>query len=78
MTEIQMRTPCARCEHSTGFVEDRNGQDVVYCSNCGTYQYCRPKSESGRGVRSLRSRPDIKPSQRARVLERDRARGGAA
>jgi len=71
---IEMRAPCSVCESTKGTVETRNGQDVVSCAFCGKYQYCRPKTESGREVRTVRTRPNIKPSKKARVLERDNAR----
>jgi len=65
-----MRAPCPQCGATTGRVETRNGQDCVYCT-CGRWCYNAPRLETGREVRSLRSRPDIKPSKRARILERD-------
>lgn len=68
-----MRTPCARCGEATGAAEERSGQDVVRCAN-GHYCYCRPKAESGKAQRTVRTRPAIKPSVRYRVLERDRHR----
>lgn len=74
MTAIEafpMREKCGQCGCPDGVSEDRNGQDVVRCSWCNTYAYCRPRAESGREVRTVRTRPNIKPSQRARILERD-------
>lgn len=68
---ITMRAPCGVCEGVEGHVETTNGQDVVRCAFCGKYQYCRPRAESGREVRSLRTRPAMKPSTRARILDRD-------
>lgn len=65
-----LRDPCA-CGNRTGRIETRNGQDCVFCAKCGSYRYCAPKNETGREVRSLRTRPDIKPRQRARILDRD-------
>lgn len=66
-----MRTPCAACGDADGVVAETNGQDVVRCASCGKYAYCQPRTESGREVRSKRTRPMIKPSQRARILQRD-------
>jgi len=70
-TEFTMRAPCATCSATAGRTETRSGQDCVFCAGCGRWQYNRPRAESGRDVRSLRTRPDIKPSKRARILDRD-------
>lgn len=67
---ITMRRSCI-CGALTGRVEERNGQDCVFCGECGRYQYNAPRTETGREQRSLRSRPSIPPSKRARILERD-------
>lgn len=67
-----LREPC-RCGNRTGRLETRGGQDCVFCDRCGRHCYNAPRSETGREVRSLRTRPDIKPGKRARVLERDNA-----
>lgn len=68
---LTMRSPC-RCGETIGTIRTKNGQDCVYCRNCGRYAgYNAPRTETGRAVRSLRTRPDIKPGQRARVLDRD-------
>lgn len=69
-----MRKPCALCGSSTGRIETRSGQDCVFCAGCGTWQYNAPAAETGRATRTLRTRPDIRPGQRSRVLVRD---GGA-
>jgi 5-methylcytosine-specific restriction endonuclease McrA len=71
LAAFPMRAPCQECTHLLGQVETRNGQDCVFCAACGRFQYNRPRTESGREPRSLRTRPDIKPSKRARVLDRD-------
>lgn len=39
----------------------------MYCQ-CGAWVYNAPRTETGRAVYSLASRPDITPSQRSRVL----------
>jgi hypothetical protein len=41
------------------------------CSACGQYVYWVPKAELGLAPEPVSTRKDIKPSQRARVLERD-------
>lgn len=66
-----MRTPCRYCDHKVGRLEPRGGQNCVFCVNCGRLAYNAPKTETGQAVRTLASRPDIKPSKRARILERD-------
>lgn len=47
----------------------RSGQDVVRCIGCEAYQYNAPRIETGRAIRSLSTRPNIKPSVRARIFE---------
>lgn len=68
----QMRQPCSKCEGVDGIICTVSGQDVVRCSACNAYCYNAPRRETGRPVRSLRSRPQIRPSQRNRIFERDR------
>jgi 5-methylcytosine-specific restriction endonuclease McrA len=68
---MTMREPCKYCNHPEGRIEIRNGQDCVFCLKCGKHNYNAPKTETGRDVRSLRTRPDVKPNQRARILDRD-------
>lgn len=67
---FQMRQAC-RCGNETGRIETKSGQDCVYCLSCGKHCYNAPRTETGREVRSLRTRPDIKTGQRSRILERD-------
>lgn len=71
---ISMRTPCSRCGCTEGLITTKSGQDTVRCSGCRRYCYNAPRSETGRPTRSLRTRSDVRPSQRARILVRD---GGA-
>lgn len=68
---IEMRAACARCGCVRGLVQEKNGQDVVRCLECGAHCYNRPKTESGKPQRSVRTRPEIKPSTKVRILERD-------
>lgn len=70
---MHMRAPCPGCGHSEGRIETRSGQDCVFCDWCGRWCYNAPRVETGREPRSLRTRPDIKPSVRARILLRDNA-----
>jgi hypothetical protein len=71
---IAMRAPCSRCGCTEGCITTKSGQDTVWCVGCQSYCYNAPRSETGRATRSLRTRPDVRPSQRARILVRD---GGA-
>ena len=66
-----MRDPCPRCGHEKGTIKTQSGQDRVFCADCGRHAYNAPRSETGRPQRTLRTRPQIKPSKRMRVLERD-------
>ena len=68
-----LRSPC-RCGTEEGYIRERNGQQVVNCALCHRYQYCAPKAETGLPQRSVSNRPALKPSRRARIIDRD---GGA-
>lgn len=71
---IEMRSSCRECGGELGRIDTRGGQDVVFCAGCGKWAgYNASKAETGREVRSLRTRGRIKPKQRARILERDNA-----
>lgn len=70
-TSIPMRAPCGACGSKDGYVTETNGQDVVRCLYCNQWAYNQPKSESGKPQRSVRTRPEIKPSTKARIIERD-------
>ena len=75
-----LRKMCS-CGGEHGYILDKNGQAVVKCADCDKYQYNAPKSETGRSTRSV-SRRNMKPSTKARILERDGHRcvtcGGAS
>lgn len=66
-----MREPCPGCGCLYGNITPKNGQDVVRCADCVGFCYNQPRHESGREPRSLRTRPTIRPRQRAKVLLRD-------
>jgi 5-methylcytosine-specific restriction endonuclease McrA len=67
-----MRASCRDCGCPDGVVVTRGGQDTVRCRRCDRYAgYNAPRTETGRSRLSLRSRPQISPSQRSRILERD-------
>jgi 5-methylcytosine-specific restriction endonuclease McrA len=68
-----MREPCRWCLRDgktvhVGHVRESNGQDVVRCAECRRQCYNAPRSETGRPQRSIKSRPDLKPGQRERIL----------
>jgi len=68
---IEMRNPCP-CGCIDGLIITKNGQDTVRCAQCNRYAgYNAPRAETGRPRRSLRTRPKISPSQRARIILRD-------
>jgi hypothetical protein len=72
MASHELRKPCAKCGHTHGTIETKNGQDVVSCGGCGAYQYCAPKTETGRAVRTVRTtHAAVTTSQRWRIIERD-------
>lgn len=69
---ISMRKPCRGCSCPDGVIVTKGGQDTVRCQKCGTYAgYNASRLETGRARRSLRTRPDISVTQRARILLRD-------
>jgi hypothetical protein len=49
----------------------QNGQNIGRCTFCEAYQYCVPKHEIGEAAEPVSRRPDIKPAQRVRILDRD-------
>lgn len=69
MTTITMRAVCG-CGGEIGLVDERGGQDCVFCASCNRWQYNAPRVETGRKVRTLASREGITPSMRARILDR--------
>lgn len=71
MTSLEMRAPCKECSHTMGYRTQTNGQAVIRCSACGTYAYNAPKLELGEEPSQVRTRPNIKPKQKVRILERD-------
>lgn len=65
-----LRAPCP-CGSVEGRIEEVGGQDTVRCAECNLFQYNAPRTETGRRVRSISERPNLKPAQRARIIERD-------
>lgn len=72
--EYKMRMPCKFCQHEFGKMEERNGQNCVYCIKCSKHQYNAPKAETGEAQRSIRTREEISPGVKAEVLQRDGSR----
>jgi 5-methylcytosine-specific restriction endonuclease McrA len=68
---ISLREPCPDCGCVNGTITTKNGQDVTYCTDCGRYRFNATRSETGRPRRSLSTRRNISPSQRARIIVRD-------
>lgn len=69
-TPYPLRKACP-CSCEAGYIRERSGQQVVSCALCHRFQYNAPKSETGLPQRSVSDRPTLKPSQRARILDRD-------
>jgi hypothetical protein len=67
----RMRAACPDCGSTDGTITTVSGQDTVRCAQCNRYCYNAPRTETGAPRRSLRSRPQISPSQRQRILVRD-------
>lgn len=69
------RSPCPRCQSDEAFILRRGNQATVRCASCHRHLYNAPKTETGDAPRTVRTlRPGLKPSQQARVLNRDRGR----
>ena len=69
------RTDCPECRTKEAALVPRNGQNTVRCAHCGRLLYNAPKTETGEAPRTAATlRQDIKPSQQARILDRDHAR----
>lgn len=71
-THHEMRAACRDCGSTDGTITTVGGQDTVRCATCGRHCYNAPRTETPRPRRSLRSRPRIPPSQRQRILVRDK------
>ncbi len=73
LPDYVMRAPCRWCgEPSRGKgPRHSNGQDAILCAACRRVVYNAPRSETGKPQRNVRTRPDLRPGQRERILERD-------
>lgn len=68
---FEIRNPCVHCSSTEGVIRQAGGQDVVFCADCGRYQYNAPKVETGKKTRSVSTTHAlITPKIRARVLLR--------
>ena len=68
---IGMRAACLNCGGADGHLKT-SAQDTVRCASCGRHCYNATRKETGRSVRSPISRPEVRSSQRVRVLQCDR------
>jgi len=64
----QLREACRYCGGTQGRIEEKGYQDCVYCLGCDRFQYNAPRCETGKPVRHVKTREQISPSQRARIL----------
>ena len=76
LPDYTMRAPCRWCGEASRGKGPRlvSGQAAIHCAVCRRVAYNAPKAETGAPVRSISSRPDLKPGQRQRILDRDQAR----
>jgi 5-methylcytosine-specific restriction endonuclease McrA len=76
ITSYQSRLVCPDCGIKSAAVAPSNGQNVVRCAKCGRHLYNAPKTETGERARTVDTlRHAIKPSQQARILDRDHRTG---
>lgn len=69
------RKPCPDCGTTDAVLIPRNGQNTVRCQNCHRLLYNAPKTETGEVPRTVATvRRQIKPSQQARIFDRDHGR----
>ena len=72
VTPYESREACPECDVTAAALLPSNGQNVVRCARCGRHLYNAPKIETGQRPRTVETlRHPIKPSQQARILDRD-------
>ena len=72
---ITLRSRCVQCGNTKGYIEERNGQNCVFCASCRHFAYNAPKTETGQKPQSIASvHKGISPSRRHRIIERATAR----
>lgn len=71
----ESRDPCPDCGITHAYIVVVNGQNSIHCTRCDRHLYNAPKTETGERQRSMQTvRAGIKPSQQARILNRDHRR----
>jgi 5-methylcytosine-specific restriction endonuclease McrA len=69
------RHPCLKCGTTEARLVKRGNQNTVRCARCNRLLYNAPKVETGERPRTVKTlRTGIKPSQQARILDRDAGR----
>lgn len=69
------RSACPACGIRDAALFPKNGQNTILCARCGRLLYNAPKTETGEAPRTVATvRQNIKPSQQARIFDRDHAR----
>jgi hypothetical protein len=72
---FKARSPCPSCHTTRAFVVMKGHQATVRCSRCARFLYNAPRHETGARPRRVRTlRRAIRPSQQARILDRDHGR----
>jgi hypothetical protein len=69
-----LREECRYCGGRFGNIITVSSQDTVRCCGCQKYLYNAARTETGRPRQSLRTRPNVSPNQRARILLADISR----
>ncbi len=63
--------PCKACGSNDGILYPHGQHMRLDCAQCGAYVKFVRLADLGMATRTVRTRADIKPSTRARILERD-------
>ncbi len=67
---MKMRAACPQCGTSEGYIDQRNGQNCIFCEH-GHFFYNAPKTETGQKQRSVSTvHAGILPNRRSFVIER--------
>lgn len=73
--DVRSREPCPKCGGYRAFLQRRGGQNTVWCVYCNIHLYNAPKTETGERRRTVATvRRRIRPSQQARIFDRDHGR----
>lgn len=70
---VDMRERCRACgdRNMKGQRTNKNGQAMINCAACGAWVYNAPKAELGEEPSQVRTRRNIKPGKKTRILSRD-------